>query len=631
LPIARVRVVVRLALALAGLLLLGSCAPSREQPPRATHGSFDLTQWKATLGERVRLDGEWGYYPGRLLAPGDPELVGEPSAFAVLPGSWDARATPLGESSGHGFATYSLNIRLPSNAPLLTLHVSAIGTAYRLFVDGLPITEVGWVATVADRARPGLRPQIIVLPPSPDQRLDLLLQVSNFHVATGGPWEPIWIGPAEAIDQAREGLITLAAFLAGSFTVFGISHLMLWAFRRTATSMLYFAIVCFAIALRVATIDEVLLVQIAPSFPWATLVRIEYGSLLVLVAATALFLTRVFPRDLPGSVAVFFAVGSLVGCLLLVVLSPDTFSRGSRALHVFCLGGAVVASTLIGRASARKRDGAGFLLVGLLAITATAAHDFAVSLNPQLPTTYASVSAIHLQSIGLLIFVLSQAALLAYRSGQAVTSLRAANMQLDAHAHDLEGRVAERTVELERANRRLAHLAEVDALTNLGNRRFFEESLHLAWFDHLRRQAPLSLVLIDVDCFKAYNDHYGHIAGDEALRSVASAVAGSAKRPLDSVARYGGEEMVALLPNTDLEGARHLAEVIRRRVETAAIPHETSPVAPCVTISLGVAMLVPQDDQEPAELVARADRALYRAKHGGRNRVLAAPPSAAFW
>jgi diguanylate cyclase (GGDEF)-like protein len=624
-------VLVRLTLALGSLPLVASCAAVREHPPRAIQGSFDLTQWQSSGSQEIRLDGEWGYYPGRLLAPGDPELVGEPSAFAVLPSSWDARATPLGEKSGHGYATYSLNIRLPANPPLLSLHISTIGTAYQLFVDGVPLSEVGWVATAADRARPEFRPQIVVLPPSPDRRIDLLLQVSNFHLASGGPWGPIWIGPAEAIDQSREALVTLGAFLAGSFIVFGISHLMLWAVRKGAHSMLYFAIVCFAIASRVATIDEILLVQILPSLSWASLVRIEYGSLLVLVAATTAFLLRLFPHDMPRSVVTFFTVGALVGGTLLVTLSPDTFSRGFRAFQIFCLGGAAVGSGLIGRAFLRKRDGTGFLLVGLLAITVTATHDFAVSINPHLPTTHGLFFAIHLQSIGLLIFVLSQAALLAHRSGLAVSSLRAANRQLDAHAHELEERVTERTAELERANRRLAYLAEVDALTNLGNRRFFEESLNQAWFDHLRRQAPLSLALIDVDCFKAYNDHYGHIAGDEALRSVASAVAASAKRPLDTVARYGGEEMVAVLPNTDLDGARHLAEVMRQRVEAAAIPHEESPVGPCITISVGVAMLVPRDDQEPAELVARADRALYRAKHAGRNRVLAAPPSAAFW
>ncbi len=138
--------------------------------------------------------------------------------------------------------------------------------------------------------------------------------------------------------------------------------------------------------------------------------------------------------------------------------------------------------------------------------------------------------------------------------------------------------MAERTSELEAANRQLARLASVDGLTGLGNRLHFDEEFRRAWSDHSRRQAPLALLLADVDEFKRYNDSYGHLAGDEALRRVAGALAASALRPGDVVARYGGEELVALLPNTDLEGARHIADRIRDAVAAAKIPHQASTV-----------------------------------------------------
>jgi diguanylate cyclase (GGDEF)-like protein len=201
------------------------------------------------------------------------------------------------------------------------------------------------------------------------------------------------------------------------------------------------------------------------------------------------------------------------------------------------------------------------------------------------------------------------------------SALQAAHGELDRYARDLVSRVSERTAELEAANRKLAHLAEIDGLTLVGNRRHFDEALRSAWNDHARRRAPLSMILVDVDAFKAFNDRHGHLAGDDTLRRISAILARTARRPGDDVTRYGGEEFAAILPNTDADGARHVAEEVRTAVETAAIPHRTSPVARVVTASVGVATVVPEDGSEPSSLVDRADRALYRAKQGGRNRV----------
>jgi diguanylate cyclase (GGDEF)-like protein len=130
----------------------------------------------------------------------------------------------------------------------------------------------------------------------------------------------------------------------------------------------------------------------------------------------------------------------------------------------------------------------------------------------------------------------------------------------------------------------------------------------------------LSLLLIDVDHFKNYNDHYGHLKGDDCLRQVSAALAEQG-RATDFVGRYGGEEFVALLPHTDLEGAKEVGEKFRRCVATLAIPHEASPVAERVTISLGLATALPSEEQSSASLVQAADEHLYRAKQLGRDRL----------
>lgn len=188
----------------------------------------------------------------------------------------------------------------------------------------------------------------------------------------------------------------------------------------------------------------------------------------------------------------------------------------------------------------------------------------------------------------------------------------------------LETTVRERTAELERSNRQLAALSSTDALTGLANRRRFDEVWSEEWQRAARKGEPLALVLIDVDHFKAYNDHYGHQAGDMCLRRVAALLAGEVRRAGELVARYGGEEFVVVLPATDAATARELAERLRRSVEAEAMPHAHSPAASVVTISVGVAAGQPRHGADAEALLKEADGALYLVKRQGRNQVLLA-------
>jgi diguanylate cyclase (GGDEF)-like protein len=179
--------------------------------------------------------------------------------------------------------------------------------------------------------------------------------------------------------------------------------------------------------------------------------------------------------------------------------------------------------------------------------------------------------------------------------------------------------------ELAEANRQLDRLARIDALTGVANRRALDETLVAEWRRATRTATWLSLVIVDIDFFKAYNDTYGHPAGDAILARVARLVERELRRPADFAARFGGEEFVVLLPETSLEGAVAVAERIRAEVEAVAILHASSNVAPVVTISAGVASAAPAADFALSSLVERADRALYEAKAAGRNRVRCAP------
>jgi len=167
----------------------------------------------------------------------------------------------------------------------------------------------------------------------------------------------------------------------------------------------------------------------------------------------------------------------------------------------------------------------------------------------------------------------------------------------------------------------LRSLSFLDGLTGIANRRRFDETMAREWRRCGRSHQPMSLIILDVDHFKAYNDHYGHQAGDECLRALAEVLADRVKRPSDLDARYGGEEFVCLLPETENEGAEQVAERLRAAVADRDIPHAHSPVAPHVTISLGVATMMPGPGGTPDQLAQLADQLLYQAKRSGRNRV----------
>ncbi|XFA72567.1 diguanylate cyclase [Thermosynechococcaceae cyanobacterium Okahandja] len=200
--------------------------------------------------------------------------------------------------------------------------------------------------------------------------------------------------------------------------------------------------------------------------------------------------------------------------------------------------------------------------------------------------------------------------------------LRQANTELERVVNQQAAIIAARTAELQAANQELMHLSVTDPLTELPNRRHFDAYLRQEWLAAIRDRQPLSLILIDVDCFKAYNDHYGHHAGDLCLQQVAQVLRQGVQRPRDFVARYGGEEFVMILPNTDLGGAELVARQVQEALQDRCIVHEHSSASHCLTLSFGVTSVIPVGVDSPLELFNAADKALYDAKRQGRNRIV---------
>ncbi|WP_309122693.1 diguanylate cyclase domain-containing protein [Paenibacillus sp.] len=176
---------------------------------------------------------------------------------------------------------------------------------------------------------------------------------------------------------------------------------------------------------------------------------------------------------------------------------------------------------------------------------------------------------------------------------------------------------------LQEANTVLKRLSGIDGLTGIANRRSLDEQLKFEWDACARSGKPLTVLLLDVDDFKRYNDNYGHLNGDACLRRIAETLEACVQKPDDFIARYGGEEFAALLPGTTIEGGAKVAERMRRAVDALRIAHEHSSYGPHVSISVGIGSVVPSGEGSESEVLERADRALYAAKTGGRNRVVA--------
>ncbi|MBD3562588.1 sensor domain-containing diguanylate cyclase, partial [Planktothrix sp. FACHB-1355] len=175
---------------------------------------------------------------------------------------------------------------------------------------------------------------------------------------------------------------------------------------------------------------------------------------------------------------------------------------------------------------------------------------------------------------------------------------------------------------LEQANSKLEELSNIDTLTKIANRRCFDNYFAKEWQIHQEEQKPLAIIIIDIDYFKLYNDSYGHQEGDDCLMLVAQNIAKVTQRSIDLVARYGGEEFIAILPNTNTEGALTVAESMRKTIASLAIPHANSEVSQYLTLSLGIASLIPTAETYPENLIANADKALYVAKNQGRDRAM---------
>ena len=462
----------------------------------------------------------------------------------------------------------------------------------------------------------------VVLPPRSEQVLYLRVQSTIGLLVPLQLWEPQAFHAHERNDYAVQ------AWYFGMAAAMFLFNLMLFVALRDRVYGLYLAfLLCTAGTLAIKN-------GFAGAFlPGSAFINsnVAYWSGASVALASFLLFTRRMldtPRILPRTDRALLALVLVYLCTLPVyALALPAVARGAIVLNLLTVP--VVLGVGLAAAWQRQRS-AYFFLVAFLLLMLGAALTTLRALGV-LPTNALTVDGLQLGSaLEMLMLALALAdrynqlrrektraqAELLQAQGRLVETLRNSE-------RELEQRVAQRTGELQALNSRLAALSLTDDLTNIANRRRFEEVLAQEWRRAARQGQPLALAMVDVDWFKDYNDHYGHQAGDTSLRQIAQALSAAVSRSGDLVARYGGEEFVVLAPATDGASALGMARKVVQAVADLALPHASSPLGR-ISVSVGVACCVPGADDTPEVLLQRADTALYQAKARGRDGVVLA-------
>lgn len=560
------RLVMRLGM-LACLLALSACAA---EPIAQSLAPPDA--------EPILLTGDWWYRWGDSPRGelGKPAWATEPRG---APG-WTLAEGPHGPPGRQGRSVLWLRTQLPEwSGQDPTLFIHSVDIAFEAFVDGRRIYRFGDVTAGESVRFVGWPWHLVRLPDDFAGRMIAFRVVSDVQdigiagdVFLGNRAQHIQAIVDRDIDQV---VLALLFFFVAMFT------LVLWSQGDQWRGFL--ALGAFALLASIWTYSQTETKQLILNAPFFWCYA-DLGSLFLMAVALCAFVMNTYGRrhrKLLGIVAagfVLYAFAALLFPLTGWVSLPDTV-RPFNVLEVATLLLVVVLAAL----ETRRGDAeARIFFTGFVVFVPFALYDVANTWLAWSPPV---------APWGLLAFVAILALIMRRRFQQV---LRA---------------------------------SVVDGLTETANRNRFDQVMDVEWRRGLRTGEPLSLVMIDLDHFKAYNDTYGHTKGDDCLRAVADVFRQACRRAGDVVARYGGEEFALVLPSTDLAGAVHVAERIRRNVERLKIAHKASGVSDRVTISAGVACVMPQQDEDPYRLVSESDTQLYRAKREGRNRVCHEPPA----
>lgn len=589
----------------------------------------------SNLSEKiVKLDGLWEFYWQKLLQPG--EFEGEEFALVKMPAAWNGYNLNGETLTGSGYATYRLRLNLEKSKEY-GLKIPRIFTSYKLWVNGNLLASAGNNAENRAEAVPQYLPQQVFF--EGDTETELIIQVANFSHRSGGILESIKISDKNNILALNNKNLAYDLFLFGSIFIMGIYHLILYLKRKKEYSLLYFGLFCVLVSFRTILVGEIFFIQVLNDFSWEIAHKIKTLSFYFGVLVIMKFFYEVFYSFFNKKLLEIFSL-MITPFILVVLFTPARiFTLVNPAFQLLTL--IIIFYMLYIFYKVIKIDiiqknnlSSLYIIIGALALFLTVVNDIIFLSVLRADQIFLNNIFLvgNLSSLGFLIFIFMDSLALAVKYSNTFVENKKLTLELLSLNENLESKIKERTKELfksnlkineqkkdlVKANKTLENLANKDALTMIWNRRYFDQQLDLEWRRALRREKEISLLFIDIDDFKLFNDYYGHKAGDRSLVKIAESLKNSAKRAGEVAARYGGEEFVVLLPDIEEKDLAHIANQIRKNIEELAIETVDSKY---VTVSIGAASVVPEAGMKAVDLINAADQAMYSAKDSGKNLI----------
>lgn len=559
------------------------------------------------------LDGEWFFFEKKLLSPTDVYhyIIRDQTSTVHIPSSFNKQS-----GATDTFGTYATRIKIPEQyiGRTLAIHIPFQYSAYKLFADRVEIASNGIVGTNAADHRTEMSPMLGYFVPITEEIL-LTMQISSFEHERGGFENSIYIGDASVVGQNFNTNVIWMLFVIGCIVIMGIYMILFAWFRRQESMFLIFGLFCICFAIHSFFADPFFytLTLLRVSYEWGT--RLEFlfieASILLLILLFSKWYINFSRFILNSATAVIVLIMAIT-----IVMKPYIFQQLFHYVFYLSLFVVVHVIRIIRHSFKDLKERNLPNLIGLAIVTISLMNDYMTSLG------WINSVMLALPAVGF--YVVIQVFIMSKSYANKVQETEELNNSLTLLNTTLDEQVNVRTRELKLANEQLAHQATIDSLTGLYNRHRFNSFFRQAFQEALDHRTSLSIIMLDLDEFKKYNDYYGHLQGDQLIKQIVNIT--SQKLPPNSLyARFGGEEFVVVLPYTLQEKAIEIAESMRVAVEEAKLLHEGRQNDRYATISLGVATLDHRVQYRfETELVDAADQQLYRAKREGRNRAYAA-------
>jgi len=583
-------------------LLFGPVLCSFASNPIAIAGTLDLRGYDFGDSGLVSLSGEWEFYWDTIVTPENYQeiLNRESDRYVKVPAYWDQYASSDSGIEARGVATYLLTIITDPFIDSLAFRIPHITPNAKIFLNGASVLESGHVSSDPKLSKTGS--QIVIIPVEPSEgSIVLAISISNFHNVNGGINRPVFIGEQNRVIQDRSWSLVFDSLFLGGLLLVGLFHITVYLFDRKNRAMLFISILCFFAFGFAGFKSEMALMALFPGISGEIRTKFIYIILTLATPALALYGYSLYPMLFRKEFNWFVCPPAILYSVVVLVTPSSFYTHFLLLMEVLLVITTVYTMLMLfwGYRKSKKdvslkKDVNILLYLGGIAFL-FASIIFGVIDNEQtfVPRSIAGVFAT---------FLLYQAYLHAYAFSSAFR----------------------RILKLKERNNELFNLTFTDSLTGICNRNLMNNYLASTWRVNSLTQRHIGLILVDLDNFVYYNNYYGRRQGDLCISTVSQLIEEvlSNLDRQDTLARFAGEKFAIVASDANDLDLYKIAESVRETIESQGIEHRQSKVSEVVTVSVGVACVMPTIDEDPDTIIEAAEKALYQAKSNGHNRTV---------